>query len=91
MAEELCKRGIYRRKMPLTLEQETELLPLAEKASNLIVNLIVNDNSDLDVEFHRLIGQISVISPFVSKMYMMMYNHIPKAKSRLIDYLKDNI
>ncbi|HTY43891.1 MAG TPA: hypothetical protein VMC80_01480 [Patescibacteria group bacterium] len=79
--------------MPLTLEQETKLLPLLEKASELIVNLISEDNPDSpsEKEFQKTIRQISDISPFVYQIHLNIYNRIPDIKRRLLDYIKNNI
>jgi hypothetical protein len=74
--------------MPLTLEEESRLLPLAEKATDLIASLIMEGNPDLynsyDNEFKKIIEQISAISPLLSGIYLDWHNNrIPKMKSRL--------
>ena len=77
--------------MPLTLEEETKLLPLAEKASDLIVEMIIEENSGSkeDADFHKILELISEISPTVSGAYLNLYDRIPKIKSRLLDGVKN--
>jgi hypothetical protein len=77
--------------MPLSLEQEAELLPLTEKASDLIANLIMEEDSNSDNEFQKTIEQISAISPIMSTIYLGLYKRIPHIKSRLLDYVRNNI
>jgi hypothetical protein len=90
--------------MPLTLEEETELLPLVNKASDLMVKLILKGElneeankktsylEEEDKEFHKIVERISAISPLISGIYLDWYNkHIPNMKSMLADWGKDNI
>lgn len=77
--------------MPLTLEQEAELNPLAEKAVDLVVNLIMEDNPETDREFHETVEKISVLSLLISKLYLNLYERIPNMRGKVLDYVKNNI
>lgn len=77
--------------MSLSLEQEAELLLLTEKASDLIVNLIMEEDLKSDREFHKVVEKISVLSPIMSKLYLNLYERIPGIKGRLLDYVRNNI
>ena len=69
--------------MPLSLEQEAELLPLTEKALDLISDLIMEKDSDSYDEFQKIIKQISATSPILSEIYLRLYNRIPNIKSKI--------
>lgn len=77
--------------MPLSLERESKLSPLMEKASDLIVNLIVEEDSNLNEEFNKIIKKIFLISPIAYKVYFELYSRIPDIKLKLLDYVKDNL
>jgi len=75
--------------MTLSLEEEAKLIPLADKAIDLIANLIMEEEPISDEEFHKTVKEISAISPIMSKLYLNLYNRIPKIKSRLLDWVKN--
>ena len=78
--------------MSLSLEQEAELIPLAERAFDLIINLVMKEeDQELDREFHEVVKQISAISPFTSKLYLSWYERLPKLRERTLEYVKDNV
>ena len=77
--------------MPLTLEEQTKLVPLATKAADLIVKAVMEEDSNSEGEFKEIRNKISAISPFVSELYVRLYNLVPDVKSRRLDYLRDNI
>lgn len=72
--------------MKLSTEEKSNLVRLSERASNLLVDIIeenlpsVQQPTNPDIEFMKILSQIHKICPLLSDSYISMYNHIQKQK-----------
>ncbi len=82
--------------MKLSLEEKTKLIILSERASELLVEILAEENpkerikTEADEKFHKTIGQLNFHCPALADEYMRMYNSIQeiKAKEDNASYLK---
>jgi hypothetical protein len=82
--------------MKLSLEEKTKLIILSERASELLVEILAEENpkeriqTEMDAKFHKTMAQMNYHCPALSDEYIKMYNKIQeiKAKEDGATYLK---
>lgn len=74
--------------MKLSLEDKTKLIILSERASELLVEIMNEENpkerikTKADINFQNTLSKIFYICPQLSDGYMKMYNFIQETKSK---------
>jgi len=82
--------------MKLSLEEKTKLIILSERASELLVEILAEENSQQrittkkDIDFNNTMTLLHYHCPLLAEAYAKMYNFIQEAKSKEEDltYLK---
>ena len=82
--------------MKLSLEEKTKLISLSEKASDLLVEILSENNpkeqiaTERDKKIKNIFSQIHHTCPLLADGYIEMYNYIQKVKSKeeKLTYLK---
>lgn len=74
--------------MNLSLEEKTKLIILGEKVSELLVEILAQDNpkdripTQKDIDFNKTITTLNYYCPLLAEAYVKMYNFIQEAKSK---------